>query len=126
MRPRIRTLKPEIWQNEAIGNLDPWPRLLFIGLITMADDDGRLRALPNLIAGHCFPYDDVPHKRLRQWLEAVERTGLITLYEVKGTPYAAIDKWSSHQKINRKTDSTLPAPSLNDHGKVTELFRSTA
>lgn len=35
-RPRIRTLKPECWQDEKIGQLSRDARLLFVGLITMA------------------------------------------------------------------------------------------
>ena len=110
-RPRIRTLKPECWQDEAIGKLGPWERLLFVGLITMADDEGRLRALPSAIAGHVFPYDDVPPAKVKKWLRAIEAVDLVVLYDHDGVRYAAITGWSTHQKINRKVDSRLPAPS---------------
>lgn len=109
-RPRIRTLKPELWADEAIGRLGPWERLLFVGLITMADDDGRLRALPSAIAGHVFPYDNVPPGRITKWLRMIEATSLIVLYGSEGTDYVQIRTWAEHQRINRKVDSTLPAP----------------
>jgi hypothetical protein len=56
-RPRIRTLKPEMWADEKVGALTRDARLLFIGLITLADDAGRFRAMPSAILGHVFPYD---------------------------------------------------------------------
>lgn len=61
-RPRIRTLKPELWQNEKVGDLSHGARLLFVGLITMADDEGRFRARPSVILGHVFPYDVEAHE----------------------------------------------------------------
>jgi len=113
MRARIRTLKPEIWEDEAVGSLGPWERLLFIGLITMADDEGRLRALPSAIGGHVFPYDEHPPAKILKWLENVERAGLIDRYSHDGTAYVQIKGWATHQKINRPTPSALPAPSMN-------------
>lgn len=119
MRPRIRTLKPECWQDEAIGKLGPWERLLWVGLITMADDEGRLRALPAAIAGHVFPYDDVPPAKIKKWLEAIEAAGLVVLYDHDGVGYAAITGWRAHQKINRAQPSRLPEPSLQKPTPVT-------
>lgn len=120
-RPRIRTLKPELWQDEAVGQLGPWPRLLFIGLITMADDEGRLRAMPTAIAGHVFPYDEVAPRRLRGWLEEVAGMGLIELYAYGTTPYIQITGWAKHQKVYKATPSTLPPPiSRNGSGKLLE------
>jgi hypothetical protein len=124
-RPRIRTLKPETWQDERVGNLSRDARLLFVGLITMADDEGRLRALPALILGHCFPYDADALRRLEAWMAEIAASGLVERYEVGGTPYAQIIGWAKHQKINRPSPSGIPpAPStessVNDHGTDTE------
>jgi hypothetical protein len=112
-RPRIRTLKPEIWEDQAVGKLGPWERLLFIGLITMADDDGRLLALPTAIAGRVFPWDASAAGKVAGWLRRVAQVDLVLLYQCEGIDYIQIRSWSSHQKINRKVDSRLPAPSVN-------------
>lgn len=114
-RPRIRTLKPEIWEDEAVGGLGAWERLLFIGLITMADDEGRLRALPSAIAGHVFPYDNVGAPKILGWLDQIAGAGLIHRYHAGATDYIQITGWTKHQKINRPQPSSLPAPSLNGH-----------
>jgi hypothetical protein len=63
-RPRIRTIKPEMWADEKVGQLSRDARLLFVGLITMADDEGRLRGCPAAILGHVFPYDDDALRKL--------------------------------------------------------------
>ena len=113
-RPRIRTLKPDVWQDERVGRLGRDERLLFVGLITFADDEGRFRALPAAILGHVYPYDhDITPRKVTAWLEALDASGLIVLYDHDGTSYGCLPKWSSHQRVNRGTPSTLPEPSLN-------------
>lgn len=109
-RPRIRTLKPEMWQDERIGSLSRDARLLLVGLITMADDEGRLRAMPSLICGHCFPYDQDAPRKVARWLEELTATGLLLAYEDGGVQYAAFRHWRRHQRVNRATPSVLPAP----------------
>ena len=109
-RPRIRTLKPEVWQDEKVGALDPGARLLFVGLITMADDSGRVRELPRLILGHVFPYDDVPPAKLSRWLSEIADAGMVMRYEIDGGKYLAFRHWSKHQKVDRASDSELPPP----------------
>jgi hypothetical protein len=121
-RPRIRSLKPEIWQDEKIGRLSRDARLLFIGLITMADDDGRFRALPAIILGHAFPYDQDAHRRLTSWMDELISQELVVIYAHEGMPYGSIPNWSAHQRINRKTDSVLPEPGVNGARKLLESF----
>ncbi len=112
MRLRIRTLKPEMWQDEKIGVLSHGARLLFVGLVTMADDDGRLRALPALISGHVFPYDDVSGPDLDRWIGEVVAAGSVIAYEADGCRFLAFRNWSLHQRVNRPTPSVLPAPPM--------------
>lgn len=128
-RPRIRTIKPEMWADEKIGDLSHGARLLFVGLITMADDEGRLRALSSAILGHVFPYDEVTPAKLKRWVGELSGAGLIVTYKVDEKPYIAFRHWRRHQKINRPTESVLPAPpnheivtenSVNKTGEVTE------
>lgn len=120
-RPRIRTIKPEMWADEKIGSLSRDARLLFVGLITMADDDGRLRALPAAVIGHVFPYDDdVTLAKLAKWMRELEESGLVVTYTAGDRPYAWLTGWAKHQKINRANPSELPplpvsGVSMNGH-----------
>lgn len=122
-RPRIRTIKPELWADEKVGQVGREARLLFIALITFADDDGRFRALPSAICGHCFPYDLDAGRKLDKWMSELEQVGLVRTYAFRGVAYAHLPGWDKHQRINRKNDSQLPAPpgsSVNGHGEITE------
>lgn len=118
---RIRTLKPECWQDEKVGALSRSARLLWIGLITQADDSGRLRAAPALLKAHLMPYDaDATVEEIQEWLDEVERMGLVKCYRVGGERFAYLPRWSNHQRINRPTHSTIPAPSRENHGALHE------
>jgi hypothetical protein len=110
MRPRIRTIKPELWQDEKITALPRDARLLLLGLVTMADDEGRLRARRSTILGHVFPNDDDAPRQIDDWIATIREQKLILFYLVDGTPYAAFRHWARHQKINRPTPSDLPPP----------------
>lgn len=118
MRPRIRTLKPEIWADEEVGRLDMWERSLFVGLITMADDEGRLLATTAAIIGHVFPLHTVTQARVRRWLMTLHERNLIVCYEDDGLPLVEICGWAKHQKINRPTASSLPAPTAEANGRL--------
>lgn len=138
-RPRIRTIKPEMGQDEKFGGqLTRDGRLLFIGLISLADDQGRFRALPSVIIGHWYPYDPDAPRKLSSWLRELVTQQMVVLYEVDHVPYGWLPGWH-HQRINRKTDSLLPPPpdgmsphgaiteeSVNGRGGVTELSRRAA
>lgn len=115
-RPRIRTLKPEMWQDEKICRLSRDARLLFVGLITMSDDVGRLRGMTAAVLGHVFPNDKDAARKLEKWLGEIEAVGLITRYEHDGMPYISLNGWDRHQKVNRPSDSELPPPpAMNVH-----------
>lgn len=109
-RLRIRSVKPELWADERVGSLSRDARLLFVGLMTMADDEGRLRALPAVILGHVFPYDADATRKLSGWLDEIVRSGSLLAYEHDGKPYLAFRHWRRHQRINRAVPSTLPDP----------------
>lgn len=109
-RPRIRSIKPEAWQDEKVGALSRDARLLMVGLITMADDEGRLRAQPSMILGHVFPWDEIPPRKLGDLLSEIAGLGVILQYEHNSRPYIAFRHWRRHQQINKPTASELPPP----------------
>lgn len=133
MRARIRTVKPEMRQDERYARLSYPARELFNGLITMADDEGRFRALSSAILGHCFPYDDDAPRKLRGWIAEIKSSGMVLFYVDDSIPYGAFRHWKRHQKINRPSPSDLPPPpdpgvsrnnSVNGHGSDSEQYGS--
>ena len=109
---RIRTIKPSFWGSPTIAPLTRDARLLAIGLMSYADDDGRFLAATNAINGYVFPNDDLPPNKVRRWLGECETTGFVHLYTVDGILYGCIPTWHAHQVINRYTASLLPEPSI--------------
>ena len=116
---RIRTLKPEIWDDEDLAATSHEAQLLFVKLITQADDEGRFRAKARLLRPKLYPYDDgatsSPETTTRQieiWLNELATRKLIQLYsdgkEILGQFKPA--SWLRHQKIDKRTPSRLPAP----------------
>jgi DNA replication protein DnaT len=107
---RIRTIKPSFWADEAVSDLSMNARLLLIGLISSADDDGRFLASHSAIVGYVFPHDNIPQTKLRGWLDEIEKAGIVRFYSVNRREYGAFPNWSKHQKINRPQPSNFPAP----------------
>lgn len=106
---RIRTIKPEFPQSEKIGKLSREGRLLFVLLFTLVDDAGRARAASRMLASLLYPYDDDAAGKMDGWLSELERGEHIRRYEVDGSQYLEVTKWLEHQKIDRPSESRLPA-----------------
>jgi hypothetical protein len=107
---RIRTIKPSFWGDDKVSQLSRDARLLFLGLVSMADDSGRFLASPSAISGYVFPNDLISPKRLAGWLAEIEQIGLVVFYNGGRVHYGAIPKWRKHQKISHPQRSTLPPP----------------
>jgi hypothetical protein len=109
---RIRTLKPETWESEKLGRLTLLSRVNFIGLISLADDEGRGRGDSAFLLARLHPYAaDVKLDAMRESLAELEKTGLVIFYQAVDCSYYAIPSWSENQKIDHPSPSKLPAPS---------------
>ena len=102
---RIRTIKPDFWMDETIGELTIPARLMFIALLNYADDEGNFKVSIKQIKIHTFPYDAIDIVPLLQELTEYK---LIRLYVVDGISYCNITNFLKHQRINRPTPSIHP------------------
>jgi hypothetical protein len=108
-------IRPDFWTDEALGALSPVVRLLFMGLISHADDEGRLRGAPALIRSEVFPYDvGISVEDVLQWLGHLEASRLIIRYVAGGQSFIHVRNFTKHQTINRPTESKLPEPPEED------------
>jgi len=108
---RKRFLTPDIWSDAFFVKLSPQERLLFIGMITLADDEGRLRAEAAYLKGEIFPKDgmaDARVRRLRDRIVALNRS--VHLYKVVGMEYVQLRNWPRYQHPSHPTPSRLPPP----------------
>lgn len=105
---RIRTLKPEYWTDEKLSLLDPLTRLVFLALVSLADDAGRLIDNIKLLDGQIFPNTD---DTCEESLDTLARLSRITRYRsASGQPLIQIVKWSDHQRVDHPSSKVLPAP----------------
>jgi hypothetical protein len=108
---RIRTIKPEFWSSPDIGDVSRDARLTFVGLWNIADDTGRLEAVPAQIRSVLFPYDDdVTVADVCGWLNELAIQGLIRLFSQGRRAYLSIVSWADHQKISNPSQPRCPDP----------------
>lgn len=107
---RIRSIKPEIWEDELFGNLSVDEQLLFIGLISHSDDEGRLRGAPERVRAAVWPYREVSAAAIDEWLESLAGAALIVRYVVDRQSYIQVRGWSKHQRVDKPKPSRFPAP----------------
>lgn len=103
-------MKPTIWQDEEFGTASHEARLLFIGLITQADDEGRMTGSARMLWSLIYPWEDFDREALEQRLGELAGAGLIQRYERDGKDYIVLPGWKNHQKISHVTRSKIPAP----------------
>jgi hypothetical protein len=108
---RIRSIKPEFWRSDDIAALDPWTRLLFIGLWSYVDDHGRGRDNVQLIVADLFALDDVRESfaNVSRGLSQLSEAGLIHRYEVSGKRYLRVVTWTAHQRVDKPQTSRFPS-----------------
>jgi hypothetical protein len=110
---RIRTLKPEFWSDEKLGPLPPKDRLVFLGLISLADDAGRLVDSVRQLNGLIFPYTADSCEDSLNTLAGLRRILRYTSHSGQGL--IQIINWSTHQKIHNPSLYVLPSPCPEDY-----------
>jgi hypothetical protein len=108
-----RMVHTSIWASGQVSKLSREARLLYIGLITFADDEGRLKGSPALLRSEVFPYDeDVSIKDVGRWLADIIKLNLVKEYMVDDESYLFHPKWSEYQTLraDRRKESHVPAP----------------
>jgi hypothetical protein len=112
----------KIWTSEQFSILSQTARLLYIGTISIADDDGRLRGNPAYLKGQIFPYDDITSDEVLKFRDEIVTAALLICYKVDNYEYLEHPNWTEYQKIRKDMyiPSRLP-PSLHGrNGVVTE------
>lgn len=116
---RIRTIKPEFWQNERLSTLPLEAHFLAAALLNYADDFGYFNAHPGLIRAACVTlredFQNIPE--LLRSLQSVDYIRLGTGSD--GRLYGWIVGFSEHQKVSHPATSKIagivefPEPASN-------------
>lgn len=104
---RIRSIKPEFFDDPDLAACSFPARLLFVGLWVHADRSGRIEYDPRRIKARVFPYDDVNVSVLATELE---RAAMVRLYVAAGRDYLWVVNFEKHQNPHHKEpESRIPA-----------------
>lgn len=104
---RIRTIKPDFWEDEKIGKLPIPCRLFFIGCWNFADDFGVIKGSAVLLKSQIFPYDEnLRASEIKKWIDAlVDARMLIPIIHAEES-YYYIRTFRSHQIIDKRYDKS--------------------
>ncbi|TXH57062.1 MAG: hypothetical protein E6Q97_05065 [Desulfurellales bacterium] len=117
---RIRSIKPEILEDEKTANLSDFEWRLFVSMFVMADDYGNLRGDPGYVCG-VATWSRGSRESVAKSLESLARVSLITIYRVRGQRYIAINGWSKHQRVDKPGKPHCPGPSEADAFEFQEV-----
>ena len=104
---RIRTIKPEFFDDPDVNGLSPLAALLFAGLFTQADRRGRLVDEPKRLKYRLMPGRDVDVNDLLDELHAAK---MVIRYEADGRKLLWIRTFERHQQPHIKEAESVLAP----------------
>ena len=110
MSGRIRTIKPELLEDERTAALSHESWRLFVSLLLVADDYGNFRAHPKQLEGAIFWSRESLAGVSRGLRELVE-SRLLEVYEVNGQQYGHLRGWAKHQRVDKAGKPRCPGPS---------------
>lgn len=119
---RKRMLDPGIWTDEGFLEMSMSAKLVYIGLISNADDQGRGYASPKSIKAKILPGEFLSLEAIQAIKAEIAANTRTRFYEAGGTEYYALDRWLDYQVINKPTPSKIPAPvdnSVDNSGETT-------
>lgn len=104
---RIRTIKPEFWEDEKIGKIPIPCRLFFIGCWNFADDFGVIKGNAALLKSQIFPYDEnLRVSEIKKWIDSlVDARMLVPIIHAEES-YYFIRTFRSHQVLDKRYDKS--------------------
>src|SRR5262245_35875378 len=110
MAGRIRTLKPEWLESEALGCCSDSPRTLSVALSLLSDDYGNGRGAPGSLAGAVWAYREDARETVERALTELVSIGYVRFYRTGGQTYYHLPGWASHQFVKNPSKPRVPKP----------------
>ncbi len=127
-----RMIHEALFSSGQVSKLTRNARLLYIGMIVLGDDGGRLRGTPAFLRSRIFPYnDDISLDSIEKWRDEIVKEKLIMLYGSGLDEFISHPNWKKYQTLrsDRFKDSKLPPPNERDpkseYSKEFEMFWSS-
>lgn len=115
MAGRIRSIKPEVLDDEVALELSDAAWRLWVSSWVIADDHGRLRASPKYLAAEVWK-DTRRTETAQEAVDELVRAGLGRRYHVEGQLYFELKPagWRRHQRIDKPGKERVPVPMEED------------
>lgn len=103
-------IDPAIWESIDFSKLSAAAKIVFIGLFSFADDEGRGRATASYLKSKLFAFsDEMSNAGVKKCLREISQHMSITFYaDAKGDEYYTLDNWRKWQRLDRPAESQLP------------------
>ncbi|MBV7531314.1 hypothetical protein [Chitinophaga sp. sic0106] len=100
--PRIRTIKPDFWNDQKLGQEPEAVMLCVIGLLNFSDDYGVVKANPTWLKNQIFPYKATLRvEAFSVWLARLVELEVVILFSYKEENFYYIRNFRKHQKVDR-------------------------
>lgn len=120
---RKRMIDPNFWTDEKLGECSIQERLLFMGLISNADDEGYGRANLKLLKSIIFPYDEIKVSDIEKWINHLSQFNIVIIFKYDEQTYYWLPNFLKHQTINKPTKSTFPNIKSERCSNITVVIR---
>ncbi len=104
--------------DRVLGDRADFSRVLFVLMVTHADDHGRLPGDEGTIKRLVLPYTRKPLTAITHALNGLQTVGLVSWYEVDGQKCIEIEHFSDHQYLKGHETRPSQFPSKIDNGQV--------
>jgi len=124
---RIRTIKPQFFDDEKLSTITLHARYMYIGLWGQSDDYGVVKGNTRWLKTKIFPYDPFSEDEVAEWLGQLQALDLIRPFERNHEKFYYMKNLLKHQVINRISEARNPEPppeiiedSLSAHRVLTD------
>ncbi len=97
---RIRSIKPEFWEDEDVANLAPSARLFFIGLWNLADDGGYLRWSVTEVGAALYRFEPRGRRErnVTAFMDVLTEAGMVRILDCGR--HALVPNLPKHQRLS--------------------------
>ena len=95
---RKRMLDPHIWEDPSFNNISIEARLLFIGMISNADDEGYIRGDAGSLKRLIFGFDNIDSDTMEDTISQLKGVRSIHFFEYDNEWFAHLLNWNEYQK----------------------------
>lgn len=110
--PRIRSIHPGLFTDEAFVSCSPLARLLYIGLWTEADDQGLFEWKPLSLRMRIFPADNADVGEL---LDELASHDMVRSFDNAGRKFGAIRNFRRFQRPKKPNSTHVMPPEFRNY-----------